>query len=204
MWWLCQLISWWGVGLNTSDLTQWSGLITRIASDFCWAHQKYTYTVWSIIVLRHLPPWMKNQHGLNQSGKNLIEKNNLSIESSEVNVWLVWILTTKCKSLKRVDETCQKKRFNFWLFCYVDLFFQNWSSNGFYSPNKNISFWFVPHWTLDCSFIFEWCHSDLDLGSERIPSGLYLYSIQFLLTDSVQSCLLACIERCWLRSSVAA
>jgi hypothetical protein len=33
MWLLCHLISWWGVGLNTSDLTQWSGLIGRIASD---------------------------------------------------------------------------------------------------------------------------------------------------------------------------
>ncbi len=33
MWWLCHLISQLGVGLNTSDLTQWSGLITRIASD---------------------------------------------------------------------------------------------------------------------------------------------------------------------------
>ncbi len=29
-----------------------------------------------------------------------------------------------------------------------------------------ISFWFVPHWTLDCSFVFKWrCY----LGSERIP-----------------------------------
>ncbi len=59
-----------------------------------------------------------------QCGKNLTGKNNLSIESSEVNVWLVWILTTKRKSLKRV-ETCQKKHFNFWLFCYVNSFFQN-------------------------------------------------------------------------------
>jgi hypothetical protein len=33
MWWLCHLISQWGVGLNTSDPTQWSGLITCIASD---------------------------------------------------------------------------------------------------------------------------------------------------------------------------
>jgi hypothetical protein len=33
MWWLCHLISQSGVGLNTSDLTQGSGLITRIASD---------------------------------------------------------------------------------------------------------------------------------------------------------------------------
>ncbi len=59
-----------------------------------------------------------------QWGKNLQEKNYLSIESSEVNVWLVWILPIKHKSLKRV-ETCQKKHFNFWLFCYVNSFFQN-------------------------------------------------------------------------------
>ncbi len=54
---------------------------------------------------------MKNHHGLNEE-KTLKEK-NLSTELSEVNVWLVWILTTKRKSLKRV-ETCQKKKhFNF-------------------------------------------------------------------------------------------
>ncbi len=54
MWWLCHLISWWGVGLNTSDLTQRSGLITRIASDLCRAHQKYPCTVWSIIGLQQI------------------------------------------------------------------------------------------------------------------------------------------------------
>ncbi len=44
-----------------------------------------------------------------------------------MNVWLVWILSTKRKSLKRV-ETCQKKRFTFWLFAMLthssDLIFQ--------------------------------------------------------------------------------
>ncbi len=50
--WLCHLISQWGVGLNTSDPTQWSGLVTRIASDLCRAHQKYPCTVWSIICLQ--------------------------------------------------------------------------------------------------------------------------------------------------------
>ncbi len=64
---------------------------------------------------------MKN-HGLNE-GKTLKEK-KLSIELSEMYVWLVWVLTTKRKSLKRV-ETCQKKHFNFWLFCYINSFFQN-------------------------------------------------------------------------------
>ena len=57
-----------------------------------------------------MPPQMKN-HGLNEE-KNLIGEKNLSIGSYEVNVWLVCILTTKRKSLKRV-ETCQKKHFTF-------------------------------------------------------------------------------------------
>jgi hypothetical protein len=55
-----------------------------------------------------LPPRLKN-HGLNEE-KPYRKKNNLSIESNEVNVWLVWILTTKRKSLKRV-ETCHEKYF---------------------------------------------------------------------------------------------
>jgi hypothetical protein len=79
----------------------------------CQVRQKYSCTVRSIGGLRHSPPWMKN-HGLNEE-KPYRRYNNLSIESSEVNVWLVWILTTKSKSLKRV-ETCQKDHFTFWLF----------------------------------------------------------------------------------------
>jgi hypothetical protein len=62
---------------------RWSGLFSRIASDLV-GH--------GIIGLQHLPPRMKNQHGLNEQ-KTLQEKNNLSIESSEVHVWVVWILT---------------------------------------------------------------------------------------------------------------
>jgi hypothetical protein len=98
----------------------------------CQMRQKYSCTVQSIIGLRHLPPQMKNQHGLNEE-KNLIGENNLSIKLSEVNVWLVWILTTKRKSLKRV-ETCQRRHFNSWLFCYVNLLLElifKW----FYSPD---------------------------------------------------------------------
>ena len=49
MWWLCHLMSQWGVGLNTSDLTQLSGLITRIVSDLYRARQKYPCSVRSII-----------------------------------------------------------------------------------------------------------------------------------------------------------
>ncbi len=53
MWWLCHLISRWGVGLNASNLTQRSDLITRIASNLCRACQKCPCTVRSIIGLRH-------------------------------------------------------------------------------------------------------------------------------------------------------
>jgi hypothetical protein len=49
-----------------------------------------------------------------------------------VNVWLVWILTTKRKSLKRV-ETCQKRAFHFLTVCYVNSFFRFNLSNGVYS-----------------------------------------------------------------------
>ena len=47
MWWLCHLISRRGVGLNTSDLTQWSGLITRIASDLV-RHAKITLVLYGV------------------------------------------------------------------------------------------------------------------------------------------------------------
>jgi hypothetical protein len=73
MWWLCHLISQEGVGLNTSDPTQQSSLITRLASEHRQAHQKYPCTVRSIIGLQHLPPQMKNQCGLNEE-ENLIGK----------------------------------------------------------------------------------------------------------------------------------
>jgi hypothetical protein len=47
MWWLCHLISQCGVGLNTSDLTQWPGLITRIAFDFV-GHAKNTLVLYGV------------------------------------------------------------------------------------------------------------------------------------------------------------
>ncbi len=56
MWWLCHLIPRLGVGLNTSDLTQRSGLITCTASDLCRARQKYPCTVQSIISLQQWQP----------------------------------------------------------------------------------------------------------------------------------------------------
>jgi hypothetical protein len=45
------------IWFNTSDLTQRSGLVTRIASDLGWVHQKNGCTVRSIIGLRQL--WVR-------------------------------------------------------------------------------------------------------------------------------------------------
>ncbi len=63
---------------------------------------------------------MNEESSWAQWGKKPYRKKQFSIEPSEVNVCSVWILTTKRKSLKRV-ETCQKKHFNSWLFCCVNL-----------------------------------------------------------------------------------
>ncbi len=52
--------------------------------------------------------------------KNLIGKNNLSIESSEVNVWL------------ESGDTSEES-FHFPAVCYVNSFFRFNLSNGFYS-----------------------------------------------------------------------
>ncbi len=128
----------------------------------CWAHQKYSCTERSMIGLCHLPPQMKNQHGLNE--EKPYRKKNLSIELSKVKVWLAWILTTKCKSLKRV-ETCQRSISISDCFAMLTCYFRI-NLQMVFTLQIYISFWFVMHWTLDCSFIFEWRCSDL--GSERI------------------------------------
>ncbi len=52
-WQTCHLITWWCGELTTSDLTQRSGLFTRVASDLGRARQKYPCTVLGIISLRH-------------------------------------------------------------------------------------------------------------------------------------------------------
>jgi hypothetical protein len=76
------------------NLTQQSGPITRVASDLGWTCQKYHCTIQCIISLRHLPPRMKNQHGLNEE-KTLIRKKMISLLSPVMwHMWLVWILTT--------------------------------------------------------------------------------------------------------------
>ncbi len=125
----------WKVFMSKTTSSFWKSSLDGLASSHVSrltlsGMPKYSCTVRSIGGLRHLPPRMKN-HGLNEE-KTLLEKNNLSIESSEVNVGLVWIITTKCKSLKRV-ETCQKRAIHFLTVCYVNSFFRFNLSNCFYS-----------------------------------------------------------------------
>jgi hypothetical protein len=69
-----------------SEPTQWSGSLTRLASDLGQVLQKYHRMVHKCPLygtqldgLQHSPPRMKNQHGLNE-GKNHLGKKNLSIE----------------------------------------------------------------------------------------------------------------------------
>ncbi len=79
MWQACQLTTWWCGSLSPQNLTQWSGPITRLASDLSWVHQKVQLYGKFVIGLCHLPPQMKNQHGLNEK-KTFIGKNSLSFE----------------------------------------------------------------------------------------------------------------------------
>ncbi len=111
----------------------------------CQACQKYSCTVQSIGGLRHSPPRTKN-HGLKEEN-TLLEKMT-SIELSEVYVWLVWILTTKHKSLMRV-ETCQEKYFTLWLFFYVNSLFRFNPQTVFLSGYVYIS-------VLICSALNPW------------------------------------------------
>jgi hypothetical protein len=59
---------------------------------------------------------MKNQHGLNEE-KHLIGKKIISHLSASDVMWLVWILTTKRKSMKRVENFERYVIF----FCYYSL-----------------------------------------------------------------------------------
>jgi hypothetical protein len=55
-------------------------------------------------VLRHLPPQMKKYHGLNEENTFIGKKLSLKWVLVMWHVWLVWILTTKHKSMKRVEN----------------------------------------------------------------------------------------------------
>ncbi len=65
---------------STSRSQTQSGLITRIMSDLCQAHQKYPFTVRSIIGLQHSPPWMK-YHGLNEENTFI---------GKIISLWVEW------------------------------------------------------------------------------------------------------------------
>ncbi len=158
----------------------------------CQARQNYSCTVRSIGGPSTRPHKWKIMGSMR---KKPYRKKITSIELSEVYMWLVGILTTKRKSLMRV-ETCQEKYFTLWLFFYVNSFFRFNPQTVLLSGYIYISIWFVLHWTLDCSFVFEWRRSYL--GSERIPR---LCLADFTRTPysfaywSVQSYLLVRIDR---------
>ncbi len=61
-WWLLHV----GVSLPPQSWHLLSGLITRLASDLSWACQKVQLCSTFVSRLHHLPPRMKNQHGLNE------------------------------------------------------------------------------------------------------------------------------------------
>jgi hypothetical protein len=98
-------------------------------------------------------------------GKTFIGKKSLNWVLVMWQVWLVWILTTKRKSLKRVENFERYVIFSCYyllillikwlLFCCVHLLFRFILQAVLLSGY--LSFQFVPHWTLIvCSFIFEW------------------------------------------------
>ncbi len=74
-----------------------------------------------------------NEASWDQWGKNLIGK-KITLYWVKWSVRVVSLDTNnrKHKSLKRV-ETCQKKYFTFWLFCYVNSFFRFILPNGVHS-----------------------------------------------------------------------
>ncbi len=119
----------------------------------CWAHNEIPLYCMEYNRPMTVAP-TNEESSWAQWGKNLIGKNNLSIESSEVNVWLVWMITTKHKSLKRV-ESCQKKHFDILLFAMLTRSFRI-DLQMVFTLRIYISFWFVLQCTLDCSFVFEW------------------------------------------------
>jgi hypothetical protein len=115
--------------------------------------------------LRHSPPQMKNQYGLNEEKTFIGKKYSLYWVLVMQHVWLVWILPTKHKFLKRVENleryvifSCHYllilliNSFSFAvLTCHLDLIFKRFYSLDIYP------FQFIPHWTLIvCSFVFEW------------------------------------------------
>jgi hypothetical protein len=130
------------------------------------------------------------------------------------HVWLVWILTTKRKSLKRVENleryvifTCYYllilsiKRF---LCCCVHLLSRFILQTVLLS--RYLSSSICSALNPDCSFVFEW-PKFLGIWNDAqifVFVECTFVSIQLLLLMKVWASLLTCIEQWWWRSSVAA
>ncbi len=144
--------------------------------------------------LRHLPPWMKNQHGLNEEKALIGKKMYFNWVLVMWHVWLVWILTTKHKSLERVENFERYVIFScyylliystqtvFILLCLLIIRFilQMVLLWGY------LSFLFVPHWTL----IVHLSLNDVILQVfEKMPRflfcGMYLCFHTLLTTEGV-------------------
>ncbi len=97
----------------------WRGTIWRVchlrAASVVWLFHASSIWPWSGVPklrlyntflggLRHLLPQMKNQHGLNEDKTFIGKKWSLNWVLVMWHVWLVWILTTKHKFLKRVEN----------------------------------------------------------------------------------------------------
>jgi hypothetical protein len=90
------------------ELTQWSGSLTHLASDHGQVHQKYVWYNNFLGGLRHSPPRMKNQHGLNEE-KNHIGKKIVSHILSVCDVTRVVSLVTnnlKHKVCESGEKSC--------------------------------------------------------------------------------------------------
>jgi hypothetical protein len=108
------------------NLTQWSGPITCVASDLSQTCQKYNCTVWCIIGLQHLPPQIKNRHGLYEEKNFNKGKHDIRIELSDVTNVVSLDTTNLTVRVWTEWRKCQKKHFNSWLFIY----YVNWLSGS--------------------------------------------------------------------------
>ncbi len=197
MWHVCHLRADSVVWLShTSSVWPWSG-----------APKVHVYDTF-LGGLHHSPPWMKNQHGLNEEKTLIGKKSSLNWVLVMWHVWLVWILTTKHKFLKWVENLERYVIFSYhyslillikqFMFCCVHLLFRFILQMVLLSGY--LSFWICSTFTPDCLFICLW-RNDAQIF---YFCGVYLFvSIQFLPLK-VWSSLLIGIERwCW-RSSVVA
>ncbi len=150
-----------------SELTQQSGSLTHVASDLGWACQKVCLYGIFVSGLHHLPPWMKNQHELNEEKK-------IVSQLSTCDVTRVVSLDTNNLSV-RVGESGELSDY-FRLHINYGYLLSRFSSNGFTLWIFILSILF-PHWTVIIAFVWTdimsqglVCH--LDFAWRRIPSFL--------------------------------